>query len=715
MQMNYRYIGWSVRVLMLAFLLLQLTNQTEASATMPFSDSLGKRHVTVEDAIRMTRLAAPDYMLNGGRAGYFSPDGKRFAVVLISGNLQDNTNQFSLLLYSTADLLSSPKPDTLLRMSSSSNRDAITKLRWSADNETLIFLGENPNEPAQIYAFNIRTRQLKKLTNHPTAIVGYDIDIDRDIILFTAEPPSQKTTDTEQSRRNGIAITNQSLAHVLAGDCSPPTWPISEQLFLMEGGSLPVSIPIRDSLLYKGPISLSPDGRYALIGVHVQSVPAHWVQYQDQRLRKLIRAGRRDDEFSMYFSEYLVLDVNRKFVEPLLNDVPMLYFHPVIWSADGRSVFLRTKLPLDGMDLAERESREKSEFDIEILLPGKEYHKVSDEKWPKGREPIVPLDVTLEEDSNTPPKLYVTDPHSKQKSLLLDLNPQFGALQFGTIRIINWSAPGGHEIEGGLYFPPDYIPGKRYPLIIQTHGFSSNRFWIDGPFTSAYAAQPLAAAGFLVLQMGRSRKEVSDIDNTTEEGVQGMTEIEGAIDYLDYTGLIDRNKVGLIGFSRTVYHVSYTLTHSKYTFAAAILADGIDAGYFQYLAIGGEDYVLLNGGPPFGQTSAMWLQNSPGFNLDKVHTPVQLLAFGAESAGVLVGWEWYAGLKIQRKPVDFVYLPDAPHVLVKPWNRKIAQQGVVDWFNFWIKGREDPISQNQEQYVRWRNLRDGWTAKSSVN
>ncbi len=53
-----------------------------------------------------------------------------------------------------------------------------------------------------------------------------------------------------------------------------------------------------------------------------------------------------------------------------------------------------------------------------------------------------------------------------------------------------------------------------------------------------------------------------------------MAAYQGAIDYLDRRRLGDRNRVGLLGFSRTVYYVEYTLTHSQYPFTVASLADG---------------------------------------------------------------------------------------------------------------------------------------------
>ena len=66
-----------------------------------------------------------------------------------------------------------------------------------------------------------------------------------------------------------------------------------------------------------------------------------------------------------------------------------------------------------------------------------------------------------------------------------------------------------------------------------------------------------------------------------------MALYESAIDYLDRRGLIDRNRVGIMGFSRTFWYVTYTLTHSKHHFAAAAIADGLDYSYFQYMAFPG--------------------------------------------------------------------------------------------------------------------------------
>jgi hypothetical protein len=283
--------------------------------------------------------------------------------------------------------------------------------------------------------------------------------------------------------------------------------------------------------------------------------------------------------------------------------------------------------------------------------------------------------------------------------LLLDLNPQFATLSFGHVEVIHWRSPDGQEFEGGLYLPPNYEPGKRYPLVIQTHGFISNRFSMDGrlEWSSAFAARPLAANGFIVLQSAMFA------DSTTQEGPREMGRYESAIDYLDGRGLIDRNRVGIVGFSRTVFEVAYALTHSTYHFAAASLVDGMDGGYFQYIALRPGDNGFVNGGDPFGDALKLWIKNSPAFNLDKITTPIRLSSLGRSS--ILEFWEWLSGLTQLNKPVDFVYLANAPHLLVKPSERFVAQQELVDWFSFWLKGEENPEPAKAEQYVRWREMR----------
>jgi dipeptidyl aminopeptidase/acylaminoacyl peptidase len=737
---------------MLAYACVFLAATVRPQAQPAFRERRGvkQREVTVEDSIRMTRLADPGYLLGGpstGHAANFSPDGKRFAVVLMKGDLEQNTNKYSLVIFETASVFNSPDPQPALIMASSTNRPAIRDVKWLSDNETIVFLGEQPEESPQVYAFNISNRTLLRLTNHATPIVSYDISRDGNELIFYADPPAAKGLETEETKREGIIVGSQTIPEILGGECYSyvPTVLEGEQLFVKDKEKPPNQIAVEDVILNLQPPSISPDGRYGLVRVFVRNIPPLWQGYQDPQVHGIIN-GRRTPGAASRLTRYMLVDITTGATSPLLDVPSFSRADGFVWAEGGRSVILSgTFLPLDIPDAAETNSRVKTRYVAEVTLPNRKIRKITDKDfqvtaWDEtnktltlesANSPAVPaqevykkeksgwekvparrdesasnnaIQVTLDEGMNEPPKIFVTELKTGRRSLLLDLNPQFATLQFGKVEEVIWKASDGHEVQGGLYLPPGYVKGRKYPLVIQTHGFDRSRFWIDGPWSSSFAAQPLAAKGFLVLQIGGptdSGEDIKYVDNT-QEGPYEMAAYEGAIDFLTGRGMVDPDRVGITGFSRTVYTVEYTLTHSKTRFRAATVADGIDAGYFSYIQFPNESYEHLNGGAPFGPTLQLWLKNSPSFNLDKVETPIRMEAYSPYT--LLGAWEWFAGLSRLGKPVDFIYLPHGTHILVRPQDRMISQEGNLEWFAFWLNGEEDGGPAKRARYARWHRL-----------
>lgn len=728
------------------------------SAAQDISRS-GRKPVTVADSIRMTCLGIPDDWLSGddryledeGLVAHFSPNGKRFFVVLKSGNLDQNSNRYSIVLFETAQAFHATGQQPILTLESSSNEEAIKKPKWLDDNETISFIGQTANDLSQVFVFNIARKRLEQLTNHPTSIIDYAIGSGGKTVMFMAYPPIDDTATAERVRRVGIIVTTQWLSDLLQEDGARNNHSFQgdPQLFLMTKAHPAMRFPVEDVLFDGSPLSISPDGRYAITAVRVRNVPAAWSAYKDDLLHPYVIAKRKNGEASP-IAEYILLNLATESTEQLLG-VPWSYQNDdFVWDPDGKSIILSgVYLPLDDADTVERETRSRKttepRYVVDVNLTTKRFQVITDQdlhvlgwnrtsrklllrvmEWWKDAPMVafertgsvwkevgttfedspVPLRVSYEEDMNVPPKIVVSNPETHQRAVLIDLNPQFAGLAFGAEEEVTWKAKDGHEVSGGLYLPPDYKPGVRYPLIIQTHGFMPKKFWIDGPWNSAFAAQPLASRGFVVLQVGNSTDPMDDHKyvNTPHEADRQQATYEGAIDFLNEKGLIDESKVGIIGFSRTVYYVAHTLTHSKYHFVAVTLADGIDGGYFQYRAYPSSvDESLLIGAPPVGRGLSLWLRNSPGFNLDKVDAAVRIETYGPGS--VLEGWEWFQGLSELGKPVDLIYLPDARHTLVKPWERMVSQQGNVDWFCFWLKNEASSDATNQEQNARWQALR----------
>lgn len=663
-----------------------------------------KRPITVKDGIETTRLGDGKYSAGGpsmGRVATFSPNGKRFVIVLKKGNVEENKNEFALILFESSKVFKSQNADLLMRMSSSSDREGIKAVKWLSDNETIAFIGENPGEVSQVYIFNIRTRCLKQRTKSRTAILNYDVSNDGQEIAFVVDPPIEKCRKMNQARRIGVVVSNIRLSDLLTNACPKPSW-YDKQIFLQSGEGPAIEVPIQDAITENSLISFAPNGRHVLISSQVRpnEIPASWFKYDDKQVQSFALQNRGNGEPSR-FLRYVLIDTRSGSLTDVMN-TPMVDISSTFWSSDGEALFLENiYLPIDVEDSLEREMRMRKKYNIRLKVSTGEVAKIADEDWARLKPSSVrsDLDVTLREDLNKAPKIYLRNLKTHGEELLLDLNPQYNDLDFGKVEIVEWRTPDGQKSQGGLYFPPDYVPGKRYPLVIQTHGFRADRFSITGisDWSSGYVARPLAAKGFIVLQTAMFA------DNTVHEGPREMARYEGAIDYLDRRGLIDRARVGVSGFSRTVYEVGYALTHSKYAFAAASLVDGMDGGYFQYVAFGPADDVFLNGGMPFGGEMENWLRNSPTFNLDKIHTPLRLEAHGS-SDSVLGFWEWFTVLRQMNKPVELMDFPDASHIAVKPLEQLTAQQGLLDWFQFWLNGEEDSDPEKRDEYTRWRHL-----------
>src|SRR5260370_21922905 len=242
-------------------------------------DSVSKHPVTVADVIRMRHLASDTI-------AYFCPDGTKFVLVLRSGNLEQNTNDYSMLLWRTNEVFNTSSPETLLTFSSSSNTEAIKNLSWFSDNETLAFLGEQPGEVQQLYTINVRTYLLKRLTRHPTNILSYSLSSTNDRLVFVAEQPVEQLFN-EKAKREGYVVSTEWLSDLISN--KKGGWVGENQLFFGAIGHDNRRLNIRGRINPWSTPHLSPDGRYILVSTQVANIPDRWKAYATSKLQPYLK------------------------------------------------------------------------------------------------------------------------------------------------------------------------------------------------------------------------------------------------------------------------------------------------------------------------------------------------------------------------------------------------------------------------------------------
>lgn len=307
-----------------------------------------------------------------------------------------------------------------------------------------------------------------------------------------------------------------------------------------------------------------------------------------------------------------------------------------------------------------------------------------------------------------PPDLLAFDLKSHSARILTDLNPELREVRLGNVERLEWTNRYGSKCAGLLIKPPEFEEGTHYPMVFLAAP-PQDIFISDAVYTTAYAPQPLATAGFVVVMAQYpidNRIPRDRYPGEIREAYNWMSMVESAVDLLASRGMVDRNNVGIGGFSRTSWLVDFTLTHSPFPFAAASSADGgiyTYGSYFEHNSaqqMRGSESEL--GGPPYGAAFQQWLDDAPPFSADKVRPPLLM-----EYTGTGGGVEFFTALSRLGKAVEFYRYPKGAHPLDTPYERVASLERNLDWFRFWMQGYEgEAPSYDPGQYARWRRLRE---------
>ncbi|NHJ84986.1 MAG: S9 family peptidase [Asgard group archaeon] len=274
--------------------------------------------------------------------------------------------------------------------------------------------------------------------------------------------------------------------------------------------------------------------------------------------------------------------------------------------------------------------------------------------------------------------------------------------QIPPVETIRWKSKDGTEIEGVLRKPIDFDSNKKYPLVFIVHGgptwFSAENI-LENPDFFIYPGVQFANKGMLVLypnyrgSIGRGQAFLEL--NKDNLGVGDLWDLEGAIDYLDKQGFLDRNRIGCMGWSQGGYISSFVAFHSK-QFKAVSVGAGVSDWYTYHISNDIPDFTThyLSGSPFRDRT--LYEKTSPISKVKDAQTPM-LIQHGEVDQRVPISnaKELYRGLKEMKVPVELVIFPGMGHGINKPREHRAIMYQNLNWFNHYLLGEKLDLMQKE--------------------
>ena len=249
----------------------------------------------------------------------------------------------------------------------------------------------------------------------------------------------------------------------------------------------------------------------------------------------------------------------------------------------------------------------------------------------------------------------------------------------------------GRNIEAVYYLPPDFDAQKKYPCIVY---YYSGTTPTPRALSVRYPKSVWASNGYVVLVLQPSGAIGYDREfSAAHVNNWGMTVadeiITGVRRFCREHAFVDSARLGCIGASYGGFMTQLLVTRTD-LFAAAVSHAGISS-ISSYWGEGYWGYLYGAEANPFSfpwNRRDIFVEQSPLFNADKVHTPL-LLLHGTSDVNVPIGesYQMYKALRLLGREVAMVTVAGEDHGIVDYAKRIDWEKTILAWFEKYLKNR----------------------------
>jgi dipeptidyl aminopeptidase/acylaminoacyl peptidase len=564
-----------------------------------------------------------------------------------------------------------------------------TSPRWSPDGATIAFLARRgDDEHNQIYLLPNAGGEARRLTRHATAVSRIAWAPDGSALYFTATEPKSAGQKAKEKAKDDVypydddyehvhlwrvAAADGAEARVSEGDFSISGYDVSRdgRRIAFQRGPSPLlgelgrsevwvmdadgtnARALTQNAVPEGDVAISPDG--ARVAFTCDCGPG-FEPYYPSRLFVAETAG----------------GAPRSLAPDFVHDVDGL-----AWSRDGRALFVLANLGVHN-ELFRIDSG--SGRAVQITEGA---HALGGWSF----EAALARHAMVVDSAASPGEVHVLAEGEREPRRLTRVHGDFAArFRLPRLERVEWKGKDGVSVEGLLYYPLDHQPGRRVPLVVQTHGGprSSDKYGL-GSWGSYVPV--LAAHGYAVLKpnyrgsTGYGERFVRDMVGAYFRN--SHLDVMAGVDHVIAMGVADPERLVKMGWSAGGH-----MTNKIVTFTDRFKAASSGAGAANWISMYGQSDVRIYRTPWFGGTpwqqdapiAAYW-DNSPLKHVANVKTPTLVLV-GERDARVPMpqSVEMFRALRANGVPTKLWVAPREPH----GWNELRHQLFKInvelDWF-----------------------------------
>ena len=305
----------------------------------------------------------------------------------------------------------------------------------------------------------------------------------------------------------------------------------------------------------------------------------------------------------------------------------------------------------------------------------------------KARDSDVYLYVAQRYDDS--PDAFITGADLKNGKQVTATNPFMAKYAWGRSETIEYKSERGQRLQGTLYYPAGYQPGRKYPLVVYLYEKLSDNVhrFVPPSERDYYNTTALTSQGYAVLQP-------DIVFRPREPGLSVVECVVPAVKRAAAMGVADPARVGVVGHSWGGFDAAYLATHTD-TFAAAVAGAAITNLVSNYgnhhwtSGIAETDHIETGQQRmevPLYEDLQAYIRNSAVFNVHNMKTPL-LLEVGDNDGTV----HWHQGVEMyniaRRAKKDVVMLAygGEDHGLRRKANQIDYQKRIHEWFAHYLK------------------------------